>query len=334
MATRTITWSAVICAALLWANVPADAQIVESVGERALGMGGAFVAVATDSSAGWWNPAALADGPFFDLSVGHALDQRDQQFPAARDRSSGLSLSTPVVGASLYRFRITDVASPIEGSTGSRQVVEAPRQVRSLAVSALGGTVVQTLVSGTHVGATLKYVRGTLRTDGTDDTSPAGALDRGAGLQGGQTEGHFDLDLGALATAGPVRLGAVVKNLRATEFAKGAFTLPRQARVGVAFAAEQAGGPPLTISFDADVLAYQTGTGERRVVALGAEDWLVGRRIGLRAGIRKNRVGAGERALTAGASIAVRAGTYLEAHVTGSTTSIERGWGAGLRVSF
>ena len=50
--------------------------------------------------------------------------------------------------------------------------------------------------------------------------------------------------------------------------------------------------------------------------------------------LAENRVGAGERALTAGASIAVRAGTFLEAHVTGSTTSIERGWGAGLRVSF
>ena len=299
-----------------------------------LGMGGAFVAVATDSSAGWWNPAALADGPFFDLSVGHAIDDRDQQFPAARDRSSGLSLSTPVVGASLYRFRLTDAGSPIEGSGGGRQVGEATRQVRSLAVSALGGTVVQTLVSGTHVGATLKYVRGTLRIGDGEGLSPAGALDRGAGLDGGRAEGHFDLDLGALATAGPVRLGAVVKNLRATEFGQGAFALPRQARVGVALATEQAGGPPLTISFDADVLAYQTGTGERRVVALGAEDWLAGHRIGLRAGIRKNRVGAGERALTAGASIAVRAGTFLEAHVTGSTTSIERGWGAGLRVSF
>ena len=49
-----------------------SAQIVESVGNRALGMGGAFVAVASDSSATWWNPAGLATGPFSDVSIGRA----------------------------------------------------------------------------------------------------------------------------------------------------------------------------------------------------------------------------------------------------------------------
>src|SRR5687768_972860 len=34
----------------------------EVVGSRALGMGGAFVAVANDSSAVFWNPAGLASG--------------------------------------------------------------------------------------------------------------------------------------------------------------------------------------------------------------------------------------------------------------------------------
>jgi len=50
----------------------ASAQIIETVGERALGMGGAFVAVADDSSGTWWNPAALATGPFVDLSAAWA----------------------------------------------------------------------------------------------------------------------------------------------------------------------------------------------------------------------------------------------------------------------
>ena len=48
---------------------PADAQAIETVGARALGMGGAFVAVANDSTATWWNPAGLAAGPFVDLTV-------------------------------------------------------------------------------------------------------------------------------------------------------------------------------------------------------------------------------------------------------------------------
>ncbi len=41
---------------------PASAQIYETVGIRAQGMAGAFVAVADDSTATWWNPAGLATG--------------------------------------------------------------------------------------------------------------------------------------------------------------------------------------------------------------------------------------------------------------------------------
>ena len=51
---------------------PAAAQPFEVVGMRALGMGGAFVAVANDSSATWWNPAGLAAGPFVDVAVARA----------------------------------------------------------------------------------------------------------------------------------------------------------------------------------------------------------------------------------------------------------------------
>ena len=46
------------------------AQAIETVGERAMGMGGAFVAVADDSTATWWNPGALAAGPFVDVDAG------------------------------------------------------------------------------------------------------------------------------------------------------------------------------------------------------------------------------------------------------------------------
>ena len=55
---------ALLCLPLTAVAAPAGAQIVESVGSRALGMGGAFVAVASDSTATWWNPAGLAAGPF------------------------------------------------------------------------------------------------------------------------------------------------------------------------------------------------------------------------------------------------------------------------------
>jgi hypothetical protein len=217
----------------------------------------------------------------------------------------------------------------------SRQTGENPVGLRSWSGSTFGATLVQTLFDGTHVAATVKYVRGTLRTGSTaEGAAPDVALDLAGDLGGGKAEGRFDLDVGALATAGALRLGVVVRNLRAPTFADGAFTLPRQARVGVAFAAEQAGGPPLTIAVDADIRAYTAGDGARRVIAVGGEQWLAGKRLGLRAGARFNRIGREERALTAGASVALRAGSYLEAHVVGGGSPSERGWGAGVRMTF
>ncbi|MEO6223141.1 MAG: hypothetical protein ABIP90_07805, partial [Vicinamibacterales bacterium] len=53
-----------ICAFLILGGaIPASAQTgFEVIGSRALGMGGAFVAVADDPSAVFWNPAGLASG--------------------------------------------------------------------------------------------------------------------------------------------------------------------------------------------------------------------------------------------------------------------------------
>src|SRR3982074_3752673 len=47
------------------APVTARAQRYEDIWVRAQGMAGAFVAVADDATATWWNPAGLATGAFF-----------------------------------------------------------------------------------------------------------------------------------------------------------------------------------------------------------------------------------------------------------------------------
>ena len=65
---------------------PAPAQVVEAVGGRALGMAGAFVALADDSTATWWNPAGLTDGPILDLGLGWASADVNGAFPPARGR--------------------------------------------------------------------------------------------------------------------------------------------------------------------------------------------------------------------------------------------------------
>ena len=343
---RHVVWhwalSIVLCAfGLILTATDTSAQIVESVGNRALGMGGAFVAVAADSTATWWNPAGLATGPYSDISLGRSIVdlEKNETSSADRDRVSWFSATAPVVGVSYYRLRITDIREfgPTGQPSVNRQDTRAEVSTRSLAARQFGVTVVQSVLPGVHVGATLKYVRGTVRV-GTDDGSRSDSdlLDAGEELDGGNAKNQFDLDAGVMVAAGPLRLGAVMRNIGKPDFGTEAapFVLPRQARIGAAIDAEQAGGPPLIVAIDADVRSYTTGTGDRRVVALGAEQWLWTKRIAVRGGGRFNTVGAKERAATAGGSVAVRNGLYLEGYILRGGAEAERGWGLGARVSF
>jgi hypothetical protein len=314
----------------------ASAQIVESVGSRALGMGGAFVGLANDSSATWWNPAGLAAGPFFEMAIGRAVTDSDE---AGRDRVSWVALGTLPGGFSYYRLRLTEAGPPdsIGPGGGVREEGQGTVPLRSLSASQFGITLVRTLLPGVHAGATFKYLRGTLRSLSTESLAAADSLDRGEDLEGGDTEHKFDLDLGVFAVGGPVSAGAVVRNVRRPTFggdpALGGYRLPRQVRVGAAFDGDRIGSVPLTVSLDADVQRYSTASGDRRVVAIGAEQWVVRKLLAVRAGGRFNAVGAEERAATVGVTVVVRSRFYLDGHVVRGGAIGERGWGLAARVS-
>ena len=309
-------------------------------------MGGAFVAVASDSSATWWNPAGLAAGPLVDLALARNLVEATDKLPAWRNKTSWFALGTPALGLSYYRFRITEIQplSPTAQADAGREAEGAKVPVRSLAVRQMGVSIVRTLVSGVHVGTTLKRLRGTLRESRQDSLAPVSELlATGEALDGGDAESRFDLDVGIIAVAGPVRLGAVVRNLREPEFVLAGstsdapstrFRLEKQIRAGVAFDPDGAGGFPLTVAFDMDMRAYATPTGDRRMMALGAEHWLLGRRIGVRGGGRVNTVGVRERIATAGLTVAAGGGLFLDGHVARGGSVDERGWGLAARVSF
>jgi hypothetical protein len=208
----------------------------------------------------------------------------------------------------------------------------------------LGVTLVRTLSPGVHAGTTLKYVRGTLRRGREDSLAPpSDLLGLGDDYDGGDAQSRFDLDVGLLAIAGPVRLGAVMKNIREPEFEAPGLTpdaeparlvLPRQIRAGVAFDPENATGLPLTVALDADVRTYATTSGDRRMVALGVEHWFLTRRLGVRAGGRMNTLGERELTATAGVTVALRGGAYLDGHVVRGRKIDERGWGLATRISF
>jgi hypothetical protein len=324
---------------------PARAQPVETVGSRALGMGGAFVAVANDSSATWWNPAALAAGPFVDVAIARNGAAVDDVLPASRHGAWSFSLATPPFGISYYRLRVTDIASsdPTEQDRADRKDRRAGVGVRSVSVSQFGATILHTLLPGFHAGTTVKYVRATSRSsalagaeaalfsmsdlldagDDLDDAADAGTGDAASGL---------DVDAGVLAVVGGIRVGALVRNLR--ELGLGTTTLPRQVRMGLAFDGEAAGTVPITIAVDADLRRYAAGSGERRVVAIGGEHWLRERQVGLRAGVRFNTVGYEDRAATVGLSVAPRAGMYIDGHFVHGGSEGESGWGIAARVSF
>src|SRR5258705_13931167 len=135
-------------------------------------MGGASVAVPNDSTATWWNPAGLATGPFSDVSAGRAVTDLKGSLPDRRDRVSWFAATSPAVGFSYYRLRITDIRGfgPTGEGAVNRQDTRADVSVRSFSARSFGLTVVQSLLPGVHAGATVKYVRGTVRA-GTDDST-------------------------------------------------------------------------------------------------------------------------------------------------------------------
>ncbi len=114
------------------ALVPALAagQGVEAVGMRALGMGGAFVAVADDASATYWNPAGLvtgsmvsavaevARGEFEGAPVGGA---NPPMSGFAGQGSTLVALGTWPVGATFYRLCRRDRPGGRSGNRGAER---------------------------------------------------------------------------------------------------------------------------------------------------------------------------------------------------------------------
>ena len=338
--------------ALVLAVPPAAAQVFESVGTRALGMGGAFVAVADDATATYWNPAGLATGASFDACLAYAAGDLAGGADQAGERrgetaTASLCLAMPAIGLSYNRLRVTSTA-PSGSSTasppGGRQDLR-PREVgvSSLATGQFGVTLVQSLVPGLAVGATLKAVRGTLATGLLPaGTPPDAALDRAQDLEG-RSKTVADADLGVMAAVGRVRTGLVVRNLGAPRFESPAgetATLSRQARLGVAVtprgpaAAHVADRAGLIVAADVDLTRTPTPLGDRRNVAAGVERWWAGRRLGVRAGARASTVGAARPVGTAGVSAALVRGIFVEAAVTRGHRDGDRGWAVGVRAGF
>jgi hypothetical protein len=289
---------------------PARAQLFETVGIRAQGFGGAFVAVADDATATWWNPAGLASGPFFDALVEYDRIRRTPQ-----QSVRAVAVAFPALGVSYYHLPINQMRAAASTGTGATGRQDSRQEQGVLGVYGL--TVGQSLGAHLVVASTVKLERA-----------------------GGETES--DVDLGALARYGYLQLGLSVKNVRQAEFetADGVLALKRQARAGVALLGHSRGFiSEMTLAADADLTTTTSIVwGETRRVAGGLEIWMFRRKLGLRGGASGNTVGAKGSSASGGVSVAVMSGayvkTYLDAHHTNGSDTSRRGWGVALRSTF
>jgi F plasmid transfer operon protein TraF len=303
------TFRLVVCALAVCPTV-AFAQRFDDFGVRAQGMGGAFVAVADDASATWWNPAGLA----------HALTVVDLSGSILKDGRRSVALGFPSLGLSYYRLKIRQIqpAIPTTGTSASgRQDIGAAGNDPSLRESGLsefGASVGQSLSQHLVIATTLKLE------NALDDTKP-------------------DLDVGVMGAFGPMRVGLTVKNVRQPTFGDDAdaYELTRRARVGAALVHDAVGTiDRIVVAVDADLTSAPVAGRDEREVAGGAEVWLKGRRIGVRGGGGINTVtGASGRSFGAvGLTVVPYPRLNVEAAVTRGADSMRDQWSVGLRLTF
>lgn len=334
--------SRVWVAVALW-PAAVGAQPLEAVGNRATAMA-AFVAVADDASAGLWNPAGLVNGPMFNIIIDFGrLTRQPPESPRRALGSAGshspatIAIGVPPLGLTYYRGRFVEVV-PIRAADGL-DVDRQDRQVgvRSLQMTQVGVSVLQSLADGLTVGTTLKLVRGSVGAGVIHTDQWSSAFDRAETLDAsGKT--RFDLDAGVLYGPRQVRVGVVARNLAEPEFgvngdAVGTMRLERHIRAGVAWGSGWPGNTNTIVSFDIDLTRGTTAAGPRRDVAAGFERWLWARRFGLRGGVRASTTDAARPIGSGGVSYAVRTGMYVDAYVARGRVD-DRGWGIAARLAY
>jgi hypothetical protein len=326
------------------------AQGFESLGVRALGMGGAFVAVADDATATYWNPAGLATGVIVSAAVEHSREATGEpDAPAFRSSQRGsasfIGLALPPLGVSYYRVRSTRLLPP--GSLGNGLVAALPTiapgdqgLAASLVTQQVGVTLVQSIGPFVDVAGTIKYVHGSAGF-GARDASFTGsaAFDRAEDLSSAGSNA-VDADLGAMVHLQQLRLGIVARNLAEPSFDLPAppspaevrpdsLRLDRQVRVGAAweFAASHT-----TLSTDVDLTKTLTEIDVRRHVAVGAEHYLLPT-LAVRGGFRVNTIDDARPTGSAGLSVAVRS-IWIDAQITHGGRLADRSWGVSARMGF
>lgn len=328
---------------VLWCSPLVLGQTYESLGTRALGMGGAFVAVADDATAAYWNPAGLSTGQFFSL-VGDSTSTKRRRRPGAPDTpvSNGggtiVALSTNEIAFSYYRLHINHIdRQPAPGALSGhdREDQTGEAILRSIYTHNVAVTGAQLAYPGVSLGTSLRYVYGSA---GMSPGSPGlsiGDLLQEAAEMPRRGQSRFDVDVGLMIGGENIRFGLAARNLLRPRLETpdgDSLRLDRQVRAGVGI--RTIAGVLVAVDVDLTRATHDAADGVRRNVALGAEHWF-GPSFGIRAGARVNVEADEPRAVGAfGVSLALMSGVYLDGQITRGRDSIERGWGVAARVGF
>jgi len=275
------------------------AQTTDAIGVRAQGMAGAFTAVADDATATYWNPAGLAGGALFNGLLEYARPDRDLS-----ETVRGFSAAYPALGIAYYRLPVSQIRA--KASTGTTSPGREDQGVLSL----YGVTVGQSLGEHLVIGSTIKLLH-------ADDS-------------------HLAVDIGAMATLGPARVGVTLRDVTEPTLDNGgaALTLERHARVGFALTSGKRGViGQATFSIDADLTKTDSFGGEQRDFAVGGEAWMPKQTLGIRGGFSKNTAGSGGTLLSGGFSLMLKRGNFVDVYAS-TGDAVRHGWGLDLRVTF
>src|SRR5689334_6829487 len=187
--------------AILITLLSASAAYAQSpVGTRAEGMAGAYVGVADDATAVYWNPAGVASAPIVSavVSLGIPVKHGDsaQSSVDKRDKGGIVAVSATAIGVAYYRLTAYGLGALEPAVTGSNSREEVGRSVHAITTQTVGVSLVQSLTENIVVGATPKFVR-------ADDGNA------------------IDVDAGVMYSRHHVRLGLVARNLTAPSFESG-----------------------------------------------------------------------------------------------------------------
>lgn len=326
-------------AIVLVASSPALGQ--SPIGVRAAGMSGAFVGVADDASAVYWNPAGLATGSLASLTFDYGIEETFSDVSAPlrsghRQTAGMMALGVPPFGLTYYRMGHYAVGPQEAAVTNSVGREEVRRSVEAVVTTTIGATVLQSITDYLVVGTTLKLVRGGAARGSIGLVGDREALRRAA-LIPRREETTGDLDVGLMVSAGHFRAGAVARNLTTPEFeldeSGGNLRLDRQVRVGGGWGSGWPGRSRVIVAVDADLTRRHEIDGDRRDVAAGAELWWLRQRLGVRGGVRSSTVGERRASVSSGLSAGIATGIYLEAQAATGAAN-QRSWSVGARITF